>query len=290
MNSLYIRRLAVCLALSAQLWASPSAAQDTPTRSITQIGEHLYRVRNNLHNSVLLVTGDGIVLADPINADFSSWLKAEIDARFGVPVRYVLYSHRHADHASGGEVFADTAQYIGHENMARALDAEPDPGIVTPGITYSDNMIVTLGGQDVEMIYTGVQTHTDDMSIIRFPGERTIYVVDYVSLRRVPGWPVDAGLLNAWLNALRLTEALDYDTVTPAHGIVGTREHITEVRHYIEGLRDQVAAAIADGQSLDEMQRTIDMSVYSDWVSYDALRLRNIEGMYNMLATNGQLQ
>ena len=59
--------------------------------------------------------------------------------------------------------------------MARALDAEPDPGIVTPGITYSDNMIVTLGGQDVEMIYTGVQTHTDDMSIIRFPGERTIY-------------------------------------------------------------------------------------------------------------------
>ena len=64
----------------------------------------------------------------------------------------------------------------------------------------------------------------------------------------------------------------------------------TEVRHYIEGLRDQVAAAIADGQSLDEMQRTIDMSVYSDWISYDALRLRNIEGMYNMLATNGQQQ
>ncbi len=278
-----IRHLAVSLAVAAQFFASSSTAQDPPTRSITQIGEHLYRAQNNLHNSVFLVTDDGIVLADPINAEFSSWLKAEIDARFGVPVRFVLYSHRHADHASGGEVFADTAQYVGHENMARALSAEPDPGIVTPDIAYSDRMIVTLGGQDVELIFAGVQTHTDDMSIIRFPGERTIYVVDYVSLRRVPGWPVDAGLLDAWLNALRLTEALDYETVAPAHGIVGTREHITEVRHYIEELRDQVAAAIAAGQTLDEMQRTVDMSTYSDWTSYDALRSRNIEGMYNML-------
>ncbi len=275
--------LAVGLAIAAPLLALSSAAQDMPARSITQIKEQLYRARNNLHNSVFLVTDDGIVLTDPINADFSAWLKTEFDARFGVPVRYVLYSHRHADHASGGEVFAETARYIGHENMARALLAEPDPGIVPPEITYSDRMLVTLGGKEVELIYTGVQTHTDDMSIIRFAGERTIYVVDYVSLRRVPGWPVDAGLLDAWLNALRLTEALDYDTVAPAHGIVGTREHVTEMRHYIENLRDQVTAAITTGLTLDEIEQVVDMSAYSDWTRYDALRLSNIEGMYNML-------
>ena len=82
----------------------------------------------------------------------------------------------------------------------------------------------------------------------------------------------------------RLTEALDYDTVAPAHGIVGTREHIAEIRHYVEELRDQVAAAFASGRTLDEMKQSIDMAPYSDWASYERLRESNVEGMYRMLA------
>ena len=31
-------------------------AQDEPTRSITQIGEDLYRAQNNIHHAVFLVT------------------------------------------------------------------------------------------------------------------------------------------------------------------------------------------------------------------------------------------
>jgi glyoxylase-like metal-dependent hydrolase (beta-lactamase superfamily II) len=41
--------------------------------------------------------------------------------RFKVPVRYVLYTHHDWDHASGGVVFADTAEFIGHQNMPAAL-------------------------------------------------------------------------------------------------------------------------------------------------------------------------
>jgi glyoxylase-like metal-dependent hydrolase (beta-lactamase superfamily II) len=41
--------------------------------------------------------------------------------RFKVPVRYVLYTHKDWDHASGGVVFADTAQFVGHRNMLAAL-------------------------------------------------------------------------------------------------------------------------------------------------------------------------
>jgi glyoxylase-like metal-dependent hydrolase (beta-lactamase superfamily II) len=48
-------------------------------------------------------------------------LKNEIATRFKVPVRYVLYTHRDWDHASGGVVFADTAQFVGHVNMLAGL-------------------------------------------------------------------------------------------------------------------------------------------------------------------------
>ena len=60
-------------------------------------------------------------MSDPINRDFSRWLKNEIATRFRVPVRYVLYTHRDWDHASGGVVFADTAQFVGHVNMLAGL-------------------------------------------------------------------------------------------------------------------------------------------------------------------------
>jgi glyoxylase-like metal-dependent hydrolase (beta-lactamase superfamily II) len=96
-------------------------AQQPPTRAIVNVTGQLYRVQNNNHYTVFLVTPDGIIMSDPINRDFARWLKAELASRFKVPVRYVLYTHSDWDHASGGVVFADTAEFVGHRNMLAAL-------------------------------------------------------------------------------------------------------------------------------------------------------------------------
>ena len=84
--------------------ASAALAQDAPKRTITQISGDLYKFQNKFHNSVFLVTPDGVIVTDPINADAAKWLKAEIASRFGKPIRYVVYSHDHRDHIAGGEV------------------------------------------------------------------------------------------------------------------------------------------------------------------------------------------
>lgn len=112
--------LVVALCLSAG-FVSAAAAQQPPTRGIVNITGQLYRAQNNNHYTVFLVTPEGIIMSDPINRDFSRWLKAELASRFKVPVRYVLYTHRDWDHASGGVVFADTAEFVGHRNMLTAL-------------------------------------------------------------------------------------------------------------------------------------------------------------------------
>ena len=95
--------------------------QQAPTRAIVNVTGQLYRVQNNNHYTVFLVTPEGIIMSDPINRDFSRWLKAELASRFKVPVRYVLYTHSDWDHASGGVVFADTAEFVGHRNMLASL-------------------------------------------------------------------------------------------------------------------------------------------------------------------------
>jgi glyoxylase-like metal-dependent hydrolase (beta-lactamase superfamily II) len=100
---------------------SGAEAQQPPTRGIVNITGQLYRAQNNNHYTVFLVTPEGIIMSDPINRDFARWLKAEYATRFKVPVRYVLYTHRDWDHASGGVVFADTAEFVGQRNMLTAL-------------------------------------------------------------------------------------------------------------------------------------------------------------------------
>ena len=92
-----------------------------PPRSIVQITPDLYRAQNDNHYTVFLVTPEGIIMSDPINRDFARWLKSGLASRFKVPVRYVLSTHRDWDHASGGVVFADTAEFVGHQNMLAAL-------------------------------------------------------------------------------------------------------------------------------------------------------------------------
>jgi glyoxylase-like metal-dependent hydrolase (beta-lactamase superfamily II) len=72
---------------------------------------------------MFVVTPDGIIVVDPMNSEMAAWLKTRLDERFGLPVKYVIYSHHHNDHASGGEVFADTATFVGHENMRKNMRA-----------------------------------------------------------------------------------------------------------------------------------------------------------------------
>jgi glyoxylase-like metal-dependent hydrolase (beta-lactamase superfamily II) len=103
------------------------AQQKPPARGIVNVTGQLYRAQNDNHYTVYLVTPDGVIMSDPINRDFGRWLKAEIATRHKVPVRYVLYTHKDWDHASGGVVFADTATFVGHVNMRS--------GVALPGGT-----------------------------------------------------------------------------------------------------------------------------------------------------------
>ena len=166
-----MRFSAVAMSAALVLGATSVAAQDT-TRAITKIAGDLYRFQNNFHVSVFLVTDEGIIATDPINAEAATWLKGELASRFGVPVRYVIYSHDHADHISGGEVFADTAIFVAHENAKADIIGENRPTAV-PDITFSDSLVIELGGKTAELRHLG-RNHSDNSIVVNFPAERTL--------------------------------------------------------------------------------------------------------------------
>ena len=320
-------------------------AQDEPRRTITEIADGVYRATNNNHGTVFMVTEEGIVLADPINPGFSAWLREELDSRFAVPVRYVVYSHHHWDHASGGGALADTAQFVGHANMLQHLALPPDStqltdvegqysplaaldtdadGVISgaetdnlradllagldangdgavsgaelmrgpvsrvhpPNITYTDQLEISLGGKRVRLEWVGEMNHSLDSSRITFPDASVMFVVDYITFQRLPFMEMDfeLGMYEEWMAAIRETEeiARDFDHVAAGHGPVGTVDDITDWRLYFEALEAAVAAAIEAGQSLEEMQQSIEIPEFSHWNGYNWLDM-NVLGMYHFL-------
>jgi glyoxylase-like metal-dependent hydrolase (beta-lactamase superfamily II) len=98
---------------------------DYKGREIGNLTGDVYYARMDDYLSAFMVTPDGIVLVEPIGTEFATWLKDELDERFGVPVKYVIYSHGDADHASGAAVFSDTARILGHESMLERFELPP---------------------------------------------------------------------------------------------------------------------------------------------------------------------
>src|ERR1700730_12809293 len=126
--------LVICFALAALARAQPRSAYQQTDYKGQEIGKltgEIYYARMDDYVSVFMVTSEGIILAEPIGTEFATWLKGEFARRFNVPVKYVIYSHSHWDHASGGAVYADTARFIGHENMLKNL-AMPPPDTPLP--------------------------------------------------------------------------------------------------------------------------------------------------------------
>ena len=239
-----------------------AVAQDAK-RAITPIAGDLYRFQNNFHYSVFLVTPEGVIVTDPINEEAATWLKAEITKRFNQPIKYLVLSHDHRDHSAGGEVFADTVTVIAHENAKAAILGEGRPTAV-PDITFSDRMTLELGGKPVELIYTG-HNHSDNSIVMLFPEERTLFAVDFVSVKRLPFSNLSDSYYPDWIDSLRRVEALDFDILAPGHGAMGTRQDVSDHRQYHEDLYNAVVSAARAGQSLEQMKGSITLDKYKDW-------------------------
>jgi len=260
------------------------ATAQTPVREITQIAGEVYRFRNNNHYSVFAVTPQGIIATDPINAEAAQWLKAELQKRFAKPVKYLIYSHDHADHISGGEVFADTAVVVAHDNAKAVIVGERRPTAI-PQVTFSDRLTIELGGTVVELSYVG-RNHSNNSIVMRFPQERLLFAVDFIPVQSVAFRDFPDAYVEDWIESLKRVELMDFDVLVPGHGPVGKKEHVQLFRGYLEDLRGEVLKYAREGKSLEEMKQLSTLPKYEKWSNYQNERpeLRwfpmNIEGMY----------
>ncbi len=286
------RYIATALALMLATIAMPVAAQapvtpsaQNPVREISKVAGDIYRFRNNNHYSIFVVTVAGIIVTDPINAAAATWLKGELARNWpNRTVKFLAYSHDHADHSSGGEVFADTATVVSHQNAKEVIVGEKRPTAV-PQVTFTDQLTIELGGTVMELNYVG-RNHSNNSVVMRFPKEKVAFAVDFIPVNAVSFRDFPDAYIDEWIDSLRRVEAMEFDILAPGHGPLGSKADVMAFRGYLEDLRAQVLAAARAGKSLDETKKSVDLSKYKDWGGYEQMGQLNIEGMYRLVQAN----
>ncbi|ULA60835.1 MAG: Putative Metallo-beta-lactamase family protein [Nitrospira sp.] len=271
------------LAVLLFLVCSTDAQQPRPIDEITNLAENVYLFRHQSHQAIFIVTPAGVIVTDPISPDATAWLKIKIAALTDQPVRYVIYSHHHNDHISGGSVFSETAHFVSQQAARPKILQAADPDIPVPDLTFTDRMTIELGGKQVELIYTG-KNHSDNSLVVLLPQNRLLFAVDFIPVETVAYRALPDAYPDDWIESLKQVEQLDFDTLVPGHGKVGTKEHVRLFREYLEALRLAVSEQIRHGATLEEAQHQVRLPKYEPWQSYADWFPENVAGMYRYLS------
>lgn len=272
----------ILLILGLALVATLAGAQDVK-REITRVTYDVYRFQNQFHVNMFVVTGAGVVVTDPINAEAAAWLKQEIAKITDEPITYLIYSHSHGDHASGGTEYGDVPYVIMHRNAPEDID------LVEATQRFDEEMTFVLGNKTFELTYLGPGHGTDMIAVVVRPDE-VAFVVDVVSAKRLfyrdfPGANVDH-----WIDQVKKVESLDFDILLGGHGPVGVKRDVTNAIAYLEELRAAALEGLQAGKSVEQLKSEITMEKYRNWAAYDQWRALNVQGMARHLLESGAVQ
>src|SRR5687768_5969113 len=178
--------LLVVLAIAALLAPATVSAQEAtpsaPAGEVQQFADDTYAFVSGGYVSLFIVTDEGVIATDPgslVDPGRAEAYAAAIASVTDQPVRYLIYSHDHADHATGGGVFADTATFVSHQNAVEKLAALGDPNTPVPSISFTDEMTIALGGTTIELYYAG-RNHSDNSIVLLHPAQSIAFAVDFI--------------------------------------------------------------------------------------------------------------
>lgn len=272
----------MCWVVMMAVVGAASQAQETEY-TFEPIADGLYRYTAGAYHSVVWVGEDGILIVDPLNEAAATWLKAHLVERFEQPIRYVVYSHNHFDHAYGGEVYDEPGVVFVSHAMARQDMAHSEAQTRLADVTFNDQMTIRMGDESLVMRYHGPNNGYGSVSM-HFEAQRVMFVVDWIVVGRVPYRDFKGYDIEGMIHSTKEVLALDWDTFVGGHADLGDRSAVQRYLDYLESLYAAVRDGMRAGKSLEMLQTEIDLSDYQDLKMYDQWKADNIAGVYRLLA------
>lgn len=255
-------------------------------RDLVQVRGNLYRHTTGaapyeLYSGFVLVTREGALVIDPAKTCTAVWLRDEIRRRFGVRVAYVVYTHAHADHIGGGQVFQDDgALVVANQRALEPIVGEKLPTAV-PDRVFDTEMTISLGGETVRL-HRVAPSHSNSMIMVLFPGYRALQCTDICEPKAtLPYKDFSDFYYEGWIDSLAWVAQQDVDIIDVGHLEFATPADQVALRTYMVDLHQQVLDLVRAGQSWDQLYRNVRFSdEVKRWAGFDTMSTLNILGMY----------
>jgi glyoxylase-like metal-dependent hydrolase (beta-lactamase superfamily II) len=248
-------------------------------------------------NNIWIVFKDYVAVVDANFPKEAGDVIAAIRKTTDKPIKYVLDTHHHGDHAYGNCIWAkEGARILSSAQTARLLKnsgpkqwAEAardrkdirDNELKTTDIPFDDKYVLDDGTQRIEFMQLG-HSHTIGDAVAYLPKHRILCTGDAC----VNGAFNYLGHSNSesWIRCLEKMEQFDIDLVCPGHGIVTGKELLGKQKRYLAELRQAIQQGISDQKSPAAIAAGLDMAWYQTWTGKPAKENKdNIQHIYDEL-------
>jgi glyoxylase-like metal-dependent hydrolase (beta-lactamase superfamily II) len=193
-------------------------------------------------------------------------LKAALDGLDGSPIKSLIDTHWHFDHADNNANFRKAgAGVIAHENTRTRLmqphdllgmHFDPAPAAALPSQTFAAGLTLSANGEQINIRHVA-PAHTDTDVLVFFPKANVLHMGDVFFNGRYPF--IDAstgGHINGMIAGVEagLTIANAQTKIVPGHGPLGGRPSLEAFGRMLTGVRDGVQKLKASGKTLAEVQ------------------------------------
>jgi glyoxylase-like metal-dependent hydrolase (beta-lactamase superfamily II) len=238
--------------------------------------DNVYIFRAGGHQSMFVVTRDGVIATDPIGYGRPQMVKTYIEEIRKVtdkPIKYLVYSHHHNDHISGGQAFKDAgAKIIAHKRAKERIEAQKDPEMVPPDEVFSKQRTLKLGGTALELSYVGLN-HSDSTIVMRLPKEKILFAVDFLPVGQIPG----RGMIDFYPleveDSIKQVLAMDWERLIPGHpgpgDRLGTKQDVQDQLDFLRYASETVKAAAREGKCWDQAEKEVKLPKYEKWPGYE---------------------
>ncbi|MHC5034680.1 MAG: MBL fold metallo-hydrolase [Planctomycetota bacterium] len=232
-----------------------------------KITDGVYMLSGYGGNIGVSVGEDGTLLVDDQFGELKGKIEAALSDIGPDPVRIILNTNWHYDHASGNAAFAESgAIIIAHEQSRVRMMTEqrhpdlgvevpPYPAAALPVITIKESLTLHFNGEEI-LVFHIPSAHSDADLAFYFRNANVMHTGD---LCFVGGYPyidvLNGGAIDGMIAAAdHLVGMIDQDTkVIPGHGPLTDLAGLTEYREMLSTVRNRVADQIAQGKSLEEI-------------------------------------
>lgn len=258
---------------------APAAPPAPPPFATTKVEgtENLYVFRYGGHQSMFVVTPEGVIATDPISygrPEAARTYVDEIKKVTNAPIRYLIYSHHHYDHIAGGKPFKDAgATVVAHRRAKERLSELNGLDVVIPDEVVDKQRTIELGGTTLQLLDMG-RNHSDSSLVMFLPKEKIIFAVDFNLIGAVPSrLAVNDSYPIEWEESLKRTLALDWDRQIPGHpgpgGRLGTKKDMEQQLAFMTDLSAEVKKASDAGKCFDPATKEVRLPQHGTLAGYE---------------------